>query len=248
MNLTVVKVGGNIIDNPVALNDFLREFQSIAGAKILVHGGGKVATDVAQGLGIEAIMLDGRRVTDEPMLRVVTMVYAGMINKNIVAKLQYLGCNALGLTGADGTLVVSKKRPTHPVDYGYVGDPISVNVDTAKALLDNGLVPIIAPLTYGDGEILNTNADTMAQTIATGLAAHFDVDLVFKFEKRGVLRDINDGNSVMERITPRIFEELKAAGIVDKGMLPKLTNALAAVESGVRNVFIGETVICNSEL
>lgn len=244
--LTILKVGGNIIDNPLALDAFLEEFATVEGAKILVHGGGKIATTIAKGLGVEAVMIDGRRVTDEPMLRIVTMVYGGLINKNIVAKLQHLGCNAMGLTGADGGLIQSQKRSPMPVDYGFVGDPVSVNVGTAKALLDNDLVPVVAPLTYGNGEMLNTNADTMAQTVATGLVGDFDVDLVFKFEKRGVLMNIEDENSVIQMITPQIFDELKAQGVVDKGMLPKLTNALKAVSQGVKNVYIGETRICNT--
>lgn len=246
MKLTIVKVGGNIIDNPSALDVFLKEFAAIQGAKILVHGGGKIATEVARGLGVEAVMIDGRRVTDDAMLRIVTMVYGGLINKNIVASLQALGCNAMGLTGADGGLIQSQKRAATPIDYGFVGDPVSVNVCTAKTLLNNNLTPIVAPLTYGNGEILNTNADTMAQTVATGLAGDYDVDLIFKFEKRGVLLNIQDDNSVIEVITPSIFEELKANGVVDKGMLPKLTNALKAVEQGVKSVYIGETRICNT--
>ncbi|MFI3295199.1 MAG: acetylglutamate kinase [Rikenellaceae bacterium] len=240
----IIKVGGNIIDNPQALEAFLGEFAQVEGMKILVHGGGKIATAVAKGLGIEAQMIDGRRVTDAPMLRVVTMVYAGLINKEVVVKLRGEGCNAIGLTGADGGLIQSKKRSATPIDFGYVGDPTEVNLETATTLLEGGLVPIIAPLTLGDAELLNTNADTVAQTIATGLAAKYEVTLEFRFEKAGVLLDINDPSSLVKEITAQKFEELKQCGAVAQGMIPKITNALQAVEQGVESVYIGGTLVC----
>ncbi|MEG1607890.1 MAG: acetylglutamate kinase [Mucinivorans sp.] len=244
--LKVIKIGGNVIDNPDKLQVFLREFAAIQGLKILVHGGGKVATKVAAGLGIEAVMIDGRRVTDGRMLEVVTMVYGGTINKGIVSSLQALGCNAIGLTGADGGFITALRRSAVPVDYGFVGDPVGVNLATAQVLLGNGLVPIVAPLTYADGALLNTNADTVAQTVATALSRVFSTELIYLFEKRGVLRDVNNDDSVIEYITPAILQQLKADGVVDKGMLPKLENAFAAIDAGVHQVNIGQTIICNT--
>lgn len=243
-SIKVIKIGGNVVDNPEKLQQFLRDFASLDGPKVLIHGGGKVATAISKGLGIEARMIDGRRVTDAETLRIVTMVYAGLINKNIVASLQHQGCNALGLCGADGSLIQSRKRAATPIDYGFVGDPERFNLDTATALIDSGLVPIVAPITYepGSGALLNTNADTVAQTVAVGLAARYPVELVYCFEKRGVLRNVDDENSVIERIDPALYEELKAEGIVADGMLPKLDNAFKAIRSGVSSV-----VICAAE-
>lgn len=241
--LKVIKIGGNIVDNPTKLTAFLEEFARIDGLKILVHGGGKVATAIGKSLGIEAIMVGGRRVTDAQTLDVVTMVYAGLINKNIVARLQAAGCNAIGLCGADGKLITSQKRAATPVDYGFVGDPVSVNFDTVKALMDGMLMPVIAPITTdGSGQLLNTNADTIAQTIAVGVAQHYDVELIYCFEKRGVLDNIEDENSVIDHITPSLFELLKVEGKVADGMLPKLENAFKATASGVSRV-----IICSAE-
>ena len=242
-NLTIVKIGGNVIDNPDALELFLEEFKAIEGEKILVHGGGKIATRTASEMGIEATMIDGRRVTDKAMLRVVKMVYGGLVNKNIVASLQRKGVNAIGLTGADGGIIRSEKRSPMPIDYGYVGDPIEVNVATARTLLEGGLVPILAPLTYADGEILNTNADTIAQTVATALSGHYSVSLHYKFEKSGVLLDVDDENTLIKHITPERFAELKESGAVHSGMLPKIENALNAAKAGVEAIFIGKTKI-----
>lgn len=245
-SIKVIKIGGNVVDNPEKLQQFLRDFASLDGPKVLVHGGGKVATAISKGLGIEAQMVGGRRVTDAETLRIVTMVYAGLINKNIVAALQGEGCNALGLCGADGSLIRSKKRAVtaEGVDYGFVGDPVDFNLGTATTLIDGGLVPIVAPITY-DAEnetLLNTNADTVAQTVAVGLAQKYPVELVYCFEKRGVLRDVNDDDSVISSINPELYEQLKADGIVADGMLPKLENAFKAINSGVRSV-----VICAAE-
>lgn len=241
--LKVIKIGGNIVDNAEKLAQFLRDFAAIEGAKILIHGGGKVATAIGKSLGVETVMIGGRRVTDSRTLDVVTMVYAGLINKNIVADLQSLGCNAMGICGADGGLILSSKRSAVPVDYGFVGDPVQVNVFTAGVLLGGGLVPIVAPITHdGGGELLNTNADTVAQCVATGLAAHYEVELIYCFEKRGVLDNIDDENSVIPHITPALFEELKALGKVADGMLPKLENAFKATEKGVSKV-----IICSAE-
>lgn len=245
-SIKVIKIGGNVVDNPEKLQQFLRDFASLEGPKVLVHGGGKVATAISKGLGIEAQMIGGRRVTDAETLRIVTMVYAGLINKNIVAALQGEGCNALGLCGADGSLIRSKKRAVtaEGVDYGFVGDPVDFNLHTATALIDGGLVPIVAPITYDaeNGTLLNTNADTVAQTVAVGLAQKYPVELVYCFEKRGVLRDVNDDDSVISSINPELYEQLKADGIVADGMLPKLENAFKAINSGVRSV-----VICAAE-
>lgn len=245
-SIKVIKIGGNVVDNPGKLQQFLRDFASLAGPKVLIHGGGKVATAISKGLGIEAQMIGGRRVTDAETLRIVTMVYAGLINKNIVAALQGEGCNALGLCGADGGLIRSKKRAVtaEGVDYGFVGDPVDFNLATATALIDGGLVPIVAPITYDaeNGTLLNTNADTVAQTVAVGLARKYPVELVYCFEKQGVLKDVNDDNSVISNIDPALYEQLKADGIVADGMLPKLENAFKAIGSGV-----GSVVICAAE-
>lgn len=243
--MRVVKIGGNIVDHPEKLDRFLADFASLAGDKLLVHGGGKVATTISKALGIETRMIDGRRVTDAETLDVVTMVYAGLINKKIVAKLQALGCNALGLSGTDGGWIVSKRRPAAPVDYGYVGDPVpeKFGLNTARLLLDGGYTPVAAPITLSsEGGLLNTNADTVAQTIAIGLSRAYDVELIYCFEKQGVLRDVDDETSVIPEITPASFAELKAAGIVTAGMLPKLDNAFRALAGGVRSV-----VICSAE-
>ena len=240
----VIKIGGNVVDNPQKLQQFLTDFASLEGPKVLIHGGGKVATAIAKGLGIETQMIDGRRVTDAETLRIVTMVYTGLINKNIVAALQKAGCRALGLCGADGALIRSKKRAATPVDYGFVGDPVEFGLETATTLLEGGLVPIVAPITY-DGEsgaLLNTNADTVAQTVAVGLAQRYPVELVYCFEKRGVLRDVNDEESVIPEINPSLYVQLKAEGGVADGMRPKLDNAFKAIGAGVKQV-----VICAAE-
>lgn len=242
-SVKVIKIGGNVVDHPEKLQQFLADFASLEGPKVLVHGGGKIATALSKGLGIEAQMIAGRRVTDAQTLRIVTMVYAGLINKNIVAALQADGCNALGLCGADGGLIRSDKRAATPVDYGFVGDPVAFNLETAKALIAAGLTPVVAPITYdGAGGLLNTNADTVAQAVAVGLAMEYAVELVYCFEKQGVLRDMGDEDSVIPEITPDLFEQLKADGIVADGMLPKLENAFKAIDNGVRSV-----VICAAE-
>ncbi len=244
--LKVVKIGGNVVDNPEKLAAFLRDFAALPGPKMLVHGGGKIATHISKALGIETRMIEGRRVTDAQTLQVVTMVYAGLVNKTIVSKLQALGCNAIGLSGADGGFICSKRRNPVPVDYGFVGDPVpgAFGLDTARLLIDAGMTVVVAPITLdqADGSLLNTNADTVARTVAVGMAASYEVELVYCFEKRGVLRDINDENSVIGRITPSQFVRLKAEGVVADGMLPKLENAFQAIDSGVRSV-----VICGSD-
>lgn len=237
--LTIIKVGGKIVEEKESLDSLLRDFAAIDGFKLLVHGGGRSATKVAAQLGIETLMIDGRRVTDDAMLDVVTMVYGGLVNKKVVARLQSLGIDALGMTGADMDIIHSHKRLVKSVDYGWVGDVDRVNGEALSALLRSGVVPVIAPLTHdGEGHLLNTNADTMAAETAKGLAPFFDVSLVYCFEKPGVLRDENDDESVIAEIDPALFASLKEEGIVTGGMLPKLENAFNALDAGVSEVVI----------
>lgn len=237
--LTIIKVGGKIVEEEASLNSLLRDFAAIDGFKLLVHGGGRSATKVASSLGIETKMIDGRRITDDAMLDVVTMVYGGLVNKKVVARLQALGVDAIGMTGADMDIIRSHRRPVKSVDYGWVGDVDRVNGEALSALLRSGVVPVIAPLTHdGDGHLLNTNADTMAGETAKGLAPYFDVNLVYCFEKPGVLRDENDDSSVIPEINRELFLSLKEEGIVSGGMIPKLENALSAVDAGVCRVII----------
>lgn len=241
--LYVIKIGGNVIDNSENLYYFLQDFASLQGKKILIHGGGKIATELSRTLGIEAKMIDGRRVTDIDTLRVVTMVYAGLINKNIVAQLQKGNCNAIGLTGADANLIRASKRPVREIDYGYVGDLHATSVASTKlsALIEEGLIPVFAPITHdGDGQLLNTNADTIASGIAVALSEIYDVSLVYCFEKKGVLRNVDDEASVIREISASEFDGLKAANVIAGGMLPKLQNAFAAITTGVSEVYIGK--------
>lgn len=237
--LTIIKVGGKIVEEPATLSALLRDFSKIEGYKLLVHGGGRSATKVAADLGIETKMIDGRRVTDDDMLRVVTMVYGGLVNKNIVAGLQALGVNALGMTGADMGILLSDKRPVKTVDYGWVGDVKQVDGKVLSDLIRLGVVPVVAPLTHdGKGHLLNTNADTMAGETAKGLAEYFDVHLVFCFEKAGVLRAEDDDDSVIGEITRDSYAALRESGVVTGGMIPKLDNAFDAIDKGVAEVII----------
>lgn len=236
--VTVVKVGGAVLEDSAALDAFLAAFRAVSGAKVLIHGGGRTATDMAHRLGVETHMVGGRRVTDSDMLDVVTMVYAGLVNKRVVAQLQALGVNALGLTGADGDAVRAHRRPVAEVDYGFVGDVDSANGELFATLLPD-VVPVVAPLTHdGRGQLLNTNADTMAQAVATALATRYDVTLVYCFEKPGVLANAEDDGSVIPVLTPERYARLKADGSVSGGMLPKLDNAFAALQAGVKRVVI----------
>ena len=242
-DLFVIKIGGNIIDDDEKLLSFLEQFAAVKGNKILVHGGGKLATRMADQLGIQQQMVDGRRITDAETLKIVTMVYAGFINKNIVARLQSLGCNAIGLTGADGNLIPAHKRVHATIDYGFVGDVDSLqeSVGNWKLLLENGFTPVVAPITHnGMGQLLNTNADTIAQEVAKSLANIFNVQLIYSFEKRGVLLNINDENSVVGRMNPADYAGLRQKGLIFAGMIPKLDNAFAALDSGVQKVIIGK--------
>lgn len=237
--LTVIKVGGKIVEEEDSLYRLLADFAAIEGYKVLVHGGGRSATKLAGQLGIESRMVNGRRITDEDMLRVVTMVYGGLVNKNIVAGLQARGVNALGLTGADMNVIRSVKRPVKDVDYGFVGDVQRVDGALLADLIRKGLVPVMAPLTHdGKGSMLNTNADTIAGETAKALAVHFDVTLVYCFEKRGVLRDEADENSVIPVITPADFRHYVDEGVIQGGMIPKLENSFEAIAAGVREVII----------
>ena len=240
MKLTIVKVGGAVVEDEAQLALLLQGFKQIEGAKILVHGGGRRATKVAAALGIESRMVGGRRITDAQMLEVVTMVYGGLVNKNIVARLQALGVDAAGLTGADMDVIRSHRRPLKDgIDFGFVGDVERVNAQRLKALLDEGLTPVLAPLTHdGSGSMLNTNADTIASETARALAKLCDVTLVYCFEKPGVLADPDDDTSVIPTITRSDFTRLTADGTISGGMLPKVENALAAVEAGVSKVVI----------
>ena len=241
MELVVIKIGGNIIDDEEKLAVFLDVFATVGGMKILVHGGGKLATRVAEGLGIRQQMVDGRRITDQETLNVVTMVYAGAINKNIVAGLQARGVNAIGLTGADGNAILAHKRNHPSIDFGYVGDVDSVNTALFSGLLHSGKTLVVAPITHnGKGQLLNTNADTIAQEIARGLSGEFDTSLVYSFEKSGVLLDASDDRSVIPRIHPAYYAELKEKQAIFAGMIPKLDNAFAALGGGVCKVIIGK--------
>jgi acetylglutamate kinase len=240
--LYVVKIGGNVIDDSEHLYRFLKDFSGLSGAKILVHGGGKIATELSHTLGIEPRVIEGRRITDIDTLRVVTMVYAGLINKNVVAQLQRSGCNAIGLTGADANLIRASKRPVREIDYGYVGDIHESSVASHKlsALLETGLVPVFSAITHdGNGQLLNTNADTIASAIAVAMSAHYQISLVYCFEKRGVLKDVNDDASLISEIKSSEFGELKDDGTVADGMIPKLHNAFEAIGKGVKEVYIG---------
>lgn len=238
-HLTIIKVGGKIVENPESLNALLKDFAAVEGKKLLVHGGGRSATQMAARLGVETKMVDGRRITDEAMLEVVTMVYGGLVNKRIVAGLQALGVNAVGLTGADMNIVLSDKRKVSAVDYGWVGDVKRVNAEAVATLIESGCCPVVAPLTHdGCGHMLNTNADTMAGEMAKAMAAHYDVTLMFCFEKPGVLADENDDSSLIPTITPAVLDDLKRRGVVSGGMIPKLDNAIACVSAGVESVVI----------
>ena len=237
--LTIIKVGGKIVEEEATLRKLLQDFSALEGYKILVHGGGRSATKIASQLGIESQMVEGRRITDAETLKVVTMVYGGLVNKSIVAGLQSLNVNALGLTGADMNLIRSEKRPVTTVDYGYVGDVKEVNSTLLVSLIKQGIVPVLAPLTHDkEGNMLNTNADTIAGETAKALATSFDVTLVYCFEKKGVLRDENDDNTLIPLINRNTFTQLVTEGIIQGGMIPKLENSFQAIEAGVKEVII----------
>ena len=245
--LTIVKVGGKIVEEPESLDRFLRDFSRIAGQKILVHGGGRSATKLAEQLNIESQMVEGRRITDKETLKVVTMVYGGLVNKDIVARLQALNIDAIGLTGADMNTIRSIKRPIKDIDYGFVGDVKEINAPVFRDLLARNLVPVLAPLTHdGMGNMLNTNADTIAGETAKGLAFDFNVRLVFCFEKPGVLMDENDENSVIRNLDRELFLQYKKDRVIQDGMIPKLENAFTALAAGVKEVIITQASEINS--
>ncbi len=238
--LYVIKIGGNIVDNPLLLTECLQAFASIKGQAILVHGGGKLATSLANDMGVQQTMIDGRRVTDEETLKIVTMVYAGVINKNIVAQLQSIGVNAIGLSGADGNLIQAHKRVHETIDYGFVGDVDAINSDLIQALFASQMKLVVAPITHdGQGQLLNTNADTITQSIAVAMAAKFNVHLIYGFEKEGVLLNVNDPSSVIAKINQTNYSKLKSEKVIFEGMLPKIDNAFKALEGGVQSVIIG---------
>ncbi len=237
--LTLVKVGGKIVEEPASLKNLLADFSKIKGYKVLVHGGGRSATAIAAKLGIESQMVNGRRITDEETLKVVTMVYGGLVNKQIVAGLQALDVNALGLTGADLNYMRSEKRPVKDVDYGFVGDVKEVNAGILSDLIMKGVVPVLAPLTHDKaGNMLNTNADTIAGEAAKALSEFFDVTLMYCFEKKGVLLNENDDESVISKLTPQLFQKYVAEGVINGGMIPKLENSFEALDAGVKQVVI----------
>ncbi|MDE7347578.1 MAG: acetylglutamate kinase [Muribaculaceae bacterium] len=243
--INVVKIGGNVIDDPAALADFINIFSNLEGPKVLVHGGGKEATRLSKAMGIETLMIEGRRVTDRSTLDIVTMTYAGLINKRIVAMLQSVGCNALGFSGADGNIIKASRRPAKPIDYGFVGDidPKDVDDSLIKILLDAGITPVVCAICHdGKGTLLNCNADSVAAAVAIGCSRLAPTVLTYCFEKAGVLEDVDDENSVISLITEDKFKELKDNGTIVKGMIPKITNALDSASKGV-----SEVRICKAE-
>ncbi|MFA0962240.1 acetylglutamate kinase [Roseivirga sp. BDSF3-8] len=240
-NLTVIKIGGNVVDDPILLQEVLKHFTHLPGHKVLVHGGGKLATQMAEKLGLKAQMVEGRRMTDAAMLQIVTMVYGGDINKRIVASLQATGCNALGLTGADGNLIPAHKRQDATRDWGFVGDFDWAHINTGllMSLLAGGFTPVVAPLTHdGQGSMMNTNADTIASGLARALARHYATTLIYAFEKKGVLRDIRDPDSVIPAINAQDYIALKKEDVIADGMIPKLDNAFDALNEGVQCIRI----------
>lgn len=241
-HLRIIKIGGNVIDHPDLLDKFLKDFATLKGAKILVHGGGKLANKLANDLGYEAKLVDGRRITDEKTLEIVTMVYAGLVNKNIVAKLQALESNALGLSGADGNAIKAMKRPIKEIDYGFVGDipDDAINVNLLSKLLSENFVPVFSAITHdGTGQLLNTNADTIASVLAVALSKLYRCSLIYCFEKKGVLENIKDENSVIKEIKSSSFITLQQQGIISDGMIPKIYNSFEAISKGVEEVLIG---------
>lgn len=240
--LKVIKIGGNIIDNEKELSIFLINFAKLSSPKILIHGGGKLATKLAQKMKIKVNIIDGRRITDDDTLDIITMVYAGKINKEIVAKLQMKNCNALGLSGADGNTITSKKRPVKSIDYGFVGDVTKINTKILELLLNNNITPVFCAITHDkNGQLLNTNADTIASEIAISFTSKYNVELYYCFEKNGVLKDVTDDNSVVENINTQTYQTLIENEIISDGMLPKMNNCFHAINNNVKKICIGKT-------
>ena len=239
--INVVKIGGNVIDNPEALKRFAHDFAALPSPKILIHGGGKLATRLGEQLNIPAQMIDGRRVTDAATLDIVTMVYAGLLNKRIVALLQSEGCNALGLSGADGDVVRAVRRKPEPIDFGFVGDidASKINTELIRTLLESGITPVFCAITHdGNGSLLNSNADSVASAVAVAASRIAPTSLLFCFEKAGVLRNVDDESSIIDEIRPDNYASLRAEGAINKGMIPKIDNAFAAIDAGVQSVII----------
>tara|TARA_R110001606_G_scaffold399054_1_gene580223 strand:+ start:56524 stop:57318 length:795 start_codon:yes stop_codon:yes gene_type:complete len=246
--LSIIKIGGNIIEDETSLHDFLKLFSNLEGKKILVHGGGKRATHIASKLGIESKMINGRRVTDAETLEVITMVYGGLVNKNVVAKLQALNIDAIGLTGADINSITSEKRPVKDVDFGFVGDVKEIAHNSIDKLIKADFTPVFCAITHdGNGQLLNTNADTIASTIAVGMSKIYETSIYFCFELNGVLRDFNDKNSVIKLINSKTYQKLLEDNIITDGMIPKLDNCFDALNHGVSKVLIGNTSMLTKE-
>lgn len=241
--LFVIKIGGNVIDDEKTLQSFLKDFAAIEGKKILIHGGGKIATKIGEQSGIESKYINGRRITDDATIDLVTMVYGGLVNKKIVAQLQSVNCNAIGLTGADGNIIPATKRPVKDVDFGWVGDIESgkLKAESLKLLLEGELIPVFAPLTHdGQGHMLNTNADTIASSLAVALSVNYDVGLIYCFEKKGILKDANDNDSVINVMNKQTYQQLLSEQKLFAGILPKIDNAFAAIDAGVKEVLVGD--------
>jgi len=239
-NLKIIKIGGNVINNEKLLHEFLDDFAQLTSPKILVHGGGRSASELSKRMGIAPKMINGRRITDAQTLDIVTMVYSGKINKNIVAQLQARNCNSIGFSGADGNSILAVKRPVKEIDYGFAGDIVRVNTRPIDVLLQHEITPIFCAITHNkNGQLLNTNADTIAAELAIGLSKNYNVSLYYCFEKNGVLKHIEDDNSVIETINTSIYEDLKEQNIIHEGMLPKIHNCLQAIQKGVKSVHIG---------
>ncbi len=246
--LKIIKVGGNIIDNEAALEKFLSQFSAVKGPKILVHGGGKLATKMAKDMDVPVNMVNGRRITDVDTLDIITMVYAGKINKNVVAKLQANNCNAIGFTGADGNTIVSIKRPVKKIDYGFVGDVEKVNIKVLDVLLQNNITPVFCAITHDkNGQLLNTNADTIASELAIALSKYYKTELIYCFEKNGVLLSVDDEDSVIDFMDTGTYETLKIRNTFADGMLPKLENCYYALEEGVSKVIIGNSTVISNQ-
>uniref|UniRef100_UPI00404B2F0C acetylglutamate kinase n=1 Tax=Fulvivirga sp. TaxID=1931237 RepID=UPI00404B2F0C len=240
IELKVIKIGGNVIDNPAMLDSFLKDFASLEGPKILVHGGGKKATELSHKMGFTPQMVDGRRITTDQDIEMVTMVYAGLINKSIVAKLQKLNTNAIGLSGADGNTVLATKRPIKTIDYGWVGDIEKVNTDFLRSVINQGITPVLCAITHDNsGHLLNTNADTIASEVAVAMSDLYDVSLIYCFEKPGVLTDVNDESSVILELNESSYNSLKDEQAIHSGMIPKLDNCFNALKKNARKVIIG---------
>ena len=238
--LKIIKIGGNVIDDTSMLNQFIKKFAKLPSPKILVHGGGKLATKLAEQLQIEVKMIEGRRITDADTLDIITMVYGGKINKNMVAGLQAQNCNSIGFSGADGNTIISEKRPVKPINYGFAGDIKKVNIETLKVLLNAQVTPVFCAITHdGKGQLLNTNADTVASELSIALASTYITELYYCFEKKGVLEDVSDNDSVIETIDTKVYQQLIQDGVISEGMLPKLKNCFYAIENKVKKVCIG---------